>query len=115
MTGRHAVAGPAGCRSRLATTTAELADEIIARDFPELTIEQRDAAVRMVLQAVAGLPDSVRPGVAVAGFAVRSVRRWPPAGRAAVGLPVMREYVRLVRGLTVAAACEVSPEHGGSL
>jgi hypothetical protein len=114
MTDRHVVGGPAGSRSRLAATTAELADEIIARDLPGLTTGQRDAAVRMVLTAVAGLPDSLRPGVAVAGFAVRSVRRWPAAGRAAAGLPVTGEYVRLVRGLAVAAACEVSLEHGGA-
>ena len=106
--------GPDGSRSRLAATTAELADEVIARDLPLLTVEQRAAAVRIVLEAVAGLPDSVRPGVAVAGFAVRSVRRWPAAGRAAVRLPVTREYVRLVRGLALAAACEVTLEQGGA-
>ena len=110
MTGRRAVIGMAGCRSCLEATTAQLADEIIARDLPELRADQRAAAVRMVLEAVAQLPDSVRPGVSVASFAVRAVRRWPGSRGGAVALPVLRDYVRLVRGLSVAAACEVSPE-----
>ena len=114
MTPRHAVTGTVGPRSRLAATTAELADEIIARDLPELEAPQRDAAVRMVLEAIAGLPDSIRPGVSIAGLAVHAVRRWPAARRRAAELPIMREYVRLVRGLAIAAACEVSLQHEGT-
>lgn len=114
MTSRRASTGPAASGSRLAATTAVLADEIIARDLPDLAAGPRAAAVRMVLEAVAGLPDSVRPGVSVAAFAVHSLRRWPTARRGAVDLPVMREYVRLVRGLAIAAACEVSLELEGA-
>lgn len=97
---------------RLAVTTAALAEEIIARDLPHLGPTDRDAAVRLVTGAISHLPDSLRPGVSLAGWAVRTRRLWVRSRWADVDLPVMREYVRLVRGLAVAAACEVSEERG---
>ena len=88
-------------------TSAALADEIIARDLPEVGEEDRAAAVRLVTTAVSSLPDSVRPGVAVAGTLARVRRTWTGPRWTDADLPVLRDYVRLVRGLALAAACEV--------
>lgn len=93
--------------TRLVGTSETLAAEIIARDLPEVCDEDRAAAARLVADAVRSLPDSVRLGVAVAGAAVRLRRTWAGPRWTDVDLPVMRDYVRLVRGLALAAACEV--------
>lgn len=103
---------------RLVVTSAELADEVIARELPQVRADDRAAAVRLVADAVGSLPDSMRLGVALAGTAVRVRRRWAGSRWADADLPVLRDYVRLVRGLALAAACEVtdgddSPDGGG--
>lgn len=100
--------------SRLVSTSTALAEEIIARDLPDVGPERRAAAVRQVGRAVAALPDSVRPGVAVAGRAVLVRRRWAGERWLDTDLPVLREYVRLVRGLALAAACEAADAAPGS-
>jgi hypothetical protein len=97
---------------RLVATSAALADEVIARELPGVRADDRAAAVRLVADAIGSLPDSVRPGVAVAGTAVRVRRRWAGPRWADADLPVLRDYVRLVRGLALAAACEVTDRDG---
>jgi hypothetical protein len=99
---------------RVVTTSAALAEELMIREMPDLDEAERAAAVHLVATAVAGLPDSLRPGVALAGMAIRVRRSWAGASWTEVHLPFVREYVRLVRGLALAAASEVSSRRAAS-
>lgn len=95
---------------------------LLAHDLPDATAGERAAAARYVDDSVAGLADSTRLGVRVAGSAVYAVLsvmgggayRTLPAGRRSAlairlfrhPLPVLGEFGALTRGLGLVGAHE---------
>jgi hypothetical protein len=96
---------------------AAFSGEVLAADLPNLPIERRAAAVEFIGARVEGLPSPMRLGVATAAVAmgavarlvgtrrvVAALRRWP--------IPVLGEYLRLVRSLGYAFVWERWPTTG---
>ncbi|WP_137292178.1 hypothetical protein [Nocardioides dongxiaopingii] len=112
--------GPARGSDRLAS----LASALVAGDLP-LTEDQADGLGRSTALHLASLPDGTRAGVRVAQGAVTigvSVLGRRPYGRmsraarveamhrlAATRLPLVSEYVRLVRGVALVVHHEDAP------
>lgn len=93
---------------------------LLSHDLPDATVGERDAAGRYVSDSVAGLADSTRLGVRVAGTAVYAVlslmggaayRTLPDHRRSVLAvrlfrrpLPVLAEFGTLTRGLGLVGA-----------
>jgi len=94
---------------------AEFCDELVAHDLPDLPTDRRAEVVAFTLRRIAGLPSPMRLGVgAVAAFVgvlgtVVGLRRL--VGVVATRpLPLLGEYVRLVRSLVYAYVWETWPD-----
>ena len=91
------------------------ADWLLARDLPGLGDERRRDAVGFVARRVDGLPAPMALGVGSIAMVVR-VLLAAPGGRAVVGfvaarpLPLVGEYVRLVRSLGYAYVWDAWPD-----
>jgi hypothetical protein len=86
---------------------AALNDRLVARDLPGLPPGQRAEVVAFTGRRIAALPSPMRLGVGAVGLALAGVGRVVGADRLAAclgprSLPVVREYVRLVRSLAFA-------------
>jgi hypothetical protein len=120
------VARPSGAGLEVAGLVAE---SFLMLDLPGATPAQRRAAAAEVVSRVRAMPDLMRLGFRVAGaasyvvlsvLARRPFARVPPARRAglvlrlaAMPMPILGEYVRLTRGLALAAAVESRTVRGG--
>ncbi|MBP2475382.1 hypothetical protein JOF53_004254 [Crossiella equi] len=90
---------------RLAVALAPtVAGRLVRAELPRATDEQRAAAVAHVRGAVLGMPDLLRCGVGVAAVGYLVTRRVP--WLRSRDLPVVTEFVRMVRGLGLAGAHE---------
>ena len=91
------------------------ADWLLARDLPGLADARRDETVRFVIRRVDGLPTPMALGVAAIAIVSRAVLA-VPGGHALLGalaarpLPVVGEYVRLVRSLGYAYVWDTWPD-----
>jgi hypothetical protein len=80
------------------------ADRLLAIDLPALDDQRRDQVVAFTAGRVDGMPSVMRIGVFTIAAAVRVIMLMP-GGRGVVGvlarrpLPLLGEYVRLVRSL----------------
>lgn len=97
------------------------ADRLLALDFPGLAPDRRADAVAFAIRRVDGLPSVMRFGVTVIAAVVRALLALP--GDDAIlrflsrtALPLLGEYVRLVRSLGYAYVFETWPDtrHDGS-
>lgn len=102
--------------------TGLVAEAFLLRDLPDASPAERRAAAGEVEGRIAAMPDLMRLGVRVAGtashlvlsvMARRRFDRASPERRAElvdrlerVPLPLVGEYVRLTRGLALAAVVE---------
>ena len=91
------------------------AARLLAMDLPALPVERRDLVVEFTCRRVDGLPSVMRLGVVAIAVAVRGVLVGPwrdsvvrLLGRTA--LPLVGEYVRLVRSLGYAYVWETWPD-----
>lgn len=100
-----------------AAFVSQFSDHVLAADLPELPVERREAATSFVMSRMERLPSPVKLGVTMvatgAGVAgrvvgtrrvVSALRRFP--------LPLVGEYVRLVRSLAYAFIWERWPSTG---
>jgi len=91
------------------------ADRLLAHDFPALAPARRQQAVAFTIRRVDALPSVMRFGVTVIAAVVRGALALP-IRTAVVGflsrtaLPVIGEYVRLVRSLGYAYVFETWPD-----
>jgi hypothetical protein len=96
---------------------AAFSGEVLAADLPNLPPERRAAAVDFIGARVGGLPTPMRFGVGAVALAtgvagrvvgtrrvVAVLRRWP--------IPVLADYLRLVRSLGYAFVWEQWPASG---
>lgn len=107
---------------RLSTVlVAPVADRVVASDLPALAHDRRREVVAFACHRIDHLPDSTRIGVLGVAAVYRAVAL-APGGRRLVDalvrrrLPVLGEYVRLIRSLSSAYVWETWPgtdEHGG--
>lgn len=91
------------------------AERLLVLDFPALPPERRRAAIEFTFRRIDGLPSVMRLGVTLIAALVRAVLALP--GRdtvvrwlAATSLPLLGEYVRLLRSLGYAYVFETWPE-----
>lgn len=90
-------------------------DRVLANDLPDLDVDQRAEVVAFVQRRVAGMPSPMRVGVGLVAAIVGVSGRLIGADRAVrlVGarpLPLLGEYVRLVRSLGYAYVWETWPD-----
>ena len=91
------------------------ADQLLALDLPELDARRRADVVSFTTRRVDGLPSVMRMGVLVIATVFRMILLLP--GRAAfvrfvarTPLPLLGEYVRLIRSLGFAYVWETWPD-----
>lgn len=89
-------------------------DELVRRDLPDLPADRRAEVVAFTRRRIAGLPSPMRLGVGVVAVLVGSAGRVVGLPRvaaflAARPLPVLGEYVRLIRSLVYAYVWETWP------
>jgi hypothetical protein len=90
------------------------ADRLLSLDLPTLPDDRRAEVVAFIARRVDGMPSVTRIGVVVLATAVRGVLALP-GGSAVVPwlaghpLPLLAEYVRLVRSLGYAYVWETWP------
>jgi len=101
--------------SRLSPPVAPFSDQLLALDLPDLDEDRRRQVVAFVARRVDGLPSPMKAGVTVVALAVDGLGR-ALGRRRVVGvlgrrpLPVLGEYVRLVRSLAYAFIWETWPD-----
>lgn len=94
---------------------APFADRLLALDLPSLEADRREQVVAFATRRVDGMPSIMRIGVLIIAAAVRVVMV-VPGGGAVVGflgrrpLPLVGEYVRLVRSLGYTYVWETWPD-----
>jgi hypothetical protein len=91
------------------------ADRLLAFDFPALDPTRRGEVVRFAARRVDGLPSVMRLGVLIIAAVVRVVMAFPGSDAvlrflATSALPLLGEYVRLIRSLGYAYIWETWPE-----
>lgn len=90
------------------------ADRLLSLDLPTLPVDRRAEVVAFIARRVDRMPSVTRLGVVVLGGVVRPLLALP-GGRAVVPwlsrhpLPLLAEYVRLVRSLGYAYIWETWP------
>jgi hypothetical protein len=99
---------------RLARLVGEFSDGVLAADLPCLPPERRAATVEFTRRRTAGLPSPMKLGVGVVATAVAAAGRFGGTARVARllarrPLPVLGDYVRLVRSLGYAYIWETWP------
>jgi hypothetical protein len=92
----------------------EFADRLATVDLPALPTERRAEASTFAGRRYTALPSPMRTGVGVVAIAVAAAGRLAGGGRvvrllARHELPVVGDYVRLVRSLTTAYVWETWP------
>lgn len=96
-----------------APVVGPFADRLLALDLPDLPATRREEVVEFVTRRVDGLPSVMRLGVFVLGLGFRlalAVSRGAvvaPASR--LSLPLVGEYVRMIRSLAYAYVWETWP------
>jgi hypothetical protein len=93
---------------------AEFCDHLVATDLPDLPADRRAAVVTFAGRRIAGLPSPMRIGVGVVATGAGAVgwvvgRRRLTRFLAAHPLPVLGDYVRLVRSLAYAYVWDTWP------
>jgi hypothetical protein len=94
---------------------AEFSAQVVAHDLPDLPPDRRAATVAFAGRRIDGLPSPMRLAVGIVAVVVGVVGRVAGTARV-VGLladrplPVLGEYVRLVRSLTYAYVWETWPD-----
>lgn len=94
---------------------ARFSDQLLAHDLPGLSAPQRREVVAFTGRRVAGLPSPMRLGVGVVSLTVAGLGRIVGPARltafaARHPLPVLGEYVRLLRSLAYAYVWETWPD-----
>jgi len=94
---------------------ADFSDRLLAHDLPELPADRRRAAVDFAGRRIEGLPSPVRIGVGLVAATTSGLGRLAGPGRvvrfaARRPVPVLSEYVRLVRSLAYAFVWETWPD-----
>jgi hypothetical protein len=94
---------------------AQFSDHLVAHDLPGLPDDRRREVVAFTGRRIAGLPSPMRLGVgalAVAASGVGAVIGPPRLARLAARrpLPLLGDYVRLVRSLAYAYVWETWPD-----
>jgi hypothetical protein len=92
-----------GCR-QLGRIVAPFADVLLSADFPDLPSDRRAEVVRFIERRAATVPSFTRFGVTVIGALYRMLMAAPGGDRivcalAAMPIPVVGDYPRLVRSL----------------
>jgi hypothetical protein len=98
----------------LARLVEEFSDRLLAVDLPRLPAERRGEAVAFIARRITGLPSPMRTGLAVVVVAVAAAQRIAGCARvvrvlAGRPLPLVGDYVRLVRSLSYAYVWETWP------
>jgi hypothetical protein len=98
----------------LARLVEDFSDRLLAVDLPRLPIVRRDETVAFATRRVAALPSPMRAGLIAVAVAVAIAQRI--AGRTRVvrvlagrPLPLVGDYVRLIRSLSYAYVWETWP------
>lgn len=91
------------------------ADRLLALDLPGLPAARRDQVIAFATRRIDGLPSFMRIGVVIIAAAVRAVLVVPGSDRtvaffARTPLPLIGEYVRLIRSLGYAYIWETWPD-----
>ncbi len=91
------------------------AERLLTLDFPSLPADRRGAAVAFTIRRVDGLPSVMRLGVTVIAAVFRVVLALPGNDTtlrvlARTPLPLVGEYVRMVRSLGYAYVFETWPD-----
>ena len=91
------------------------ADRVLALDLPELDPLRRAAVIAFTTRRVDGMPSVMRAGVLVIAALFRALLLVPGSGAfvrfvATFPLPVLGEYVRLIRSLGYAYVWETWPD-----
>jgi hypothetical protein len=94
---------------------AEFSDRLLAHDLPGLPADRRAEVVDFAGRRIAGLPSPMRLGVGLVAATTAGVGRVAGTRRvvqfaARRPLPVLGEYVRLVRSLAYAYVWETWPD-----
>jgi hypothetical protein len=92
----------------------EFADRLLVVDLPALTADRRGDAVAFTGSRIAGLPSPMRFVIALVAIVVAAVGRLAGIARvarflAARPIPVVGDYVRLVRSLAYTYVWETWP------
>lgn len=101
--------------SVVSSVVAPVAHAIVALDLPHLPVTRRRATVEFVCRRIDDLPDVTRAAV-LAVAAIHRVAVALPGGDRVLAratarpLPLLGEYVRLVRSLTTAYVWETWPD-----
>lgn len=103
-----------GHRSDVGNHLGPFADDLLARELPDLPADRRAATVEFVVGRARMMPAPLRLGVTVVAAAAAVVRRRVGSERstaffAATTLPVLGELARLVRSLGYAYVWETWP------
>jgi hypothetical protein len=94
---------------------AAFCDCLVAHDLPDLPVERRAAVVAFAGRRIAGLPTPMRVGVGAVSLAVDGASRVVGRSRltsflAGHPLPLVGEYIRLVRSLALAHVWDSWPD-----
>ena len=95
---------------------ADFCEQVVAHDLPDLPPERRRAVVEFTIRRIDGLPSPMRVGVGAVATIVGGVGRLAGTARVAAALgdhplPIIGEYVRLVRSLAYAYIWETLARH----
>jgi hypothetical protein len=98
----------------LARLVEEFSDRLLTVDLPRLPDERRSETVAFTGRRIATLPSPMRAGLTVVALAVATAQQLAGGSRVArllAGrpLPVVGDYVRLVRSLSYAYVWETWP------
>lgn len=101
--------------SRLQPPVGAFSDRVLARDLPDLPADRREEVVAFVVRRVEGMPSPMRTGVGSVAITVDGLGRVLGGDRvsrfmAARPLPLLGEYVRVVRSLAYAYIWETWPD-----
>ena len=91
------------------------ADRLLAHDLPALDEARRDQAVAFTIRRVDGLPSVMRIGVVIIATLFRGLLMLPASNAvlaffARTPLPLLGEYIRLIRSLGYAFIWETWPD-----
>jgi hypothetical protein len=94
---------------------ARFSDRVVAHDLPALPADRRAQTVAFAGRRIALLPSPIKLGVGIVAIVVDGVGGLVGLGRlvgllAARPLPLLGEYVRLVRSLTYAYVWDTWPD-----
>jgi hypothetical protein len=98
----------------------DFCDHVLLHDLPDLPADRRRSTVEFTVRRVTGLPSPMKVAVGAVALVVGALGRILGTGRvvrvlATRPLPVLGEYVRLMRSLTYAYVWDTWPDttHSG--